>query len=134
MLQELLEQRMIAAPISQVINTRHEEIQALDLVKELMSLEPYFSRTGDRVTEIAGKLIEHRCAEQEILDVLLLLREHLGDQVSRHKLTTVCSQPCEELLRLRIRLDGKNRQPQTGGPPFTAQRGFSGDHPAGLRA
>jgi hypothetical protein len=80
--------------------------------------DPFRARAaGQQISQFTVDAIEHRGAQQQILDVIGLALQHLGDQILGHR-TVAPGELGDETLRVAVTGQRERREPQARGPPF----------------
>ena len=108
--EELAEELVVAIPLAAIVLGRDEEVLVGQAREHRLSVAP----AGDGVAEGRREMLHHRGAQQEVLGVGCLGREHLAEQVAGD-LAPVATHDRRPLVG-RPAADGDGRQIQSGRP------------------
>ena len=114
--QQLAHQRVIAVPGPLVAVRRDERVLALEPRQHVVGVRA----AGQGVREIAADHVDDRGPQQELDELVRLLREHLAEEVVGHR-GVVAGERRDEARGVRVRLQGQRREAQPRGPSLGAQ-------------
>ena len=111
--QEIREQVVVAKPRALGVERDDERVRVLELQQD-----PFRARAaGQQIGQLAVDPIEQGGAQQQLLDVVGLALQHLGEQVLGDR-AVAAGELRDETLRVGVTGQGDRREPQARGPPF----------------
>ena len=111
--QEIPEQVVVAKPCPLGVERHHERVGVLELQQD-----PIRARAaGQQIGQLAVDPIEQGGTQQQLLDVVRLALQHLGEQVLGDR-AVAAGELRHEALGVGVTSQGERRQPQARGPPF----------------
>ena len=104
---------MVAKPRPLGVQRDHKRVRVLELQQD-----PFRARAaGQQIGQLAVDAIEHGGTQQQLLDVVRLALQHLGEQVLGDR-AVAAGELRHEALRVGVTGERDRRQPQARGPPF----------------
>ena len=104
---------MVAEPGALGVERDDERVRVFELEQD-----PFRAgAAGQQIGELTVDLVEQGGAQQQLLDVVGLAFQHLGDQVLGDR-AVAAGELGDESLRVGVAGQGERREPQARGPPF----------------
>ncbi len=114
--QQIREQMVVAKPRPLGVERDHKRVRILEFQQNAFRAGP----AGQQIGQFAVYPVEQGGAQQQILDIVGLAVQHLGDQVLGDR-AVAAGELSDETLRVGVISQGERREPQTRGPPFGPQ-------------